>query len=84
MEFSSDNIRMLVIAYIVFTYFSLLFTVQFLLNISEGLAVPFYRTTTSPANPVVYANSLFNVSVIELVGTTFTSTVMDPTKVGSV
>ena len=59
------------------------FTVQFLLNISEGLAAPFYRTTTPPANPVVYANSMFNVSVIELVGTTFTSTVMDPTKVRS-
>ena len=43
--------------------------------------MPFYKTTLSPANPVVYTNSVFNVSVIELVGSTFTSTVIDPTKV---
>ena len=63
--------------------FSSLSTVQFLLNISEGLAAPFYRMTTPPVNPVVYANKMFNVSVVELVGSTFIGTVMDPTKVGS-
>ena len=61
----------------------LAFTVQFLLNVSKGLAMPFYKTTAPSTNPVVYTNSLFNVSVIELVGSTFTSTVMDPTKVGA-
>ena len=60
-----------------------LFTVQFLLNVANGLATAFYKTTAPPTNPVVYTNSLFNVSVIELVGSTFTSTVMDPTKVGA-
>ena len=64
---------------------SALFIVHFLLNISDGLAAPFYRMATPPANPIVYANTIlmFNVSVIELVSSTFTSTVMDPTKVGS-
>ena len=59
-----------------------LFTVQFLLNVSKGLAIPFYKTTAPPTNAVVYTNSVFNVSVIELVGSTFTSTVMDPIKAG--
>ena len=52
------------------------------IQFTKGLAVPFYRLATPPANPVVvYANSAFNVSVIELAGSTF---VMGPTKVGTV
>ncbi|XP_065898648.1 uncharacterized protein [Dysidea avara] len=53
---------------------------QFLHNISKGLVAPFYRTVTPPNNPVVLINSLFNISVMELVGSTFTSVVMDPNK----
>ena len=43
--------------------------------------MPFYRTAAPPSNPVVVTNPLFNTSVMELVGSTFTNVVMDPTKV---